>query len=459
MNPAMSWTIFFSSLVLYGALVFCHSNRRVTVLAIASFLIAAWLVGKQALTMVLCLEVLFWLIRTKAPAKNLSGFNPWTAIGVAIGLLPFFFLLAYDSASTSLGTAAIFSFFSLQTVGGFLQIWFNDEPANLKRSEWYAFSLFFPTLITGPILKWPEMREQMRIRRPFHIDDGIECLRLLTRGLFKRLIFAAPFYLVANEAVSLNTLESLPLLLLFAIVLRFAIWADISGHTDWAHGISLILGFKLPENFKRPFQTFSVLEFWRRWHISLTSWIQDYVYYPLVTSFTLRKIPRTVRIGLAILISFLALGLWHGLRSEFLLMGLLKGIGVVLSLILVRKCSGLLNKILSPFLLVGFVILPTALLKIDLNTFGNGLWGIGDMWSATHVHLTNISALLTRGGVDRNPIGWIIALAISWQFYETMESRGRRLPALVEIMILLLCILALATQGTDTRFLYVPISQ
>lgn len=458
MNPAMSWTIFCASLALSGILVFCRTDRRNTVLAFASALLATWLVGKFVLAMVVCLEALFWLLKTKAPRSNSSGLGGWAAAGVAIGLLPFVTLLTIDATEVSLGAAAVFAFFSLQIVGGFLHLWFSDKPSDLTRSEWYTFGLFFPTLITGPIAKWSEIREQMRVHRPFHISDGFECLRLLSRGLFKRLVLASPFYLIADEAISLNALTNLPLLLVFAAGLRFAIWADISGHTDWARGIALLLGFNLPENFKRPFHTFSVLEFWRRWHITLTSWIQDYVYYPLVSSSPLRRLPRSTAIALAVVTSFLVLGLWHGFRSSFLIMGLLKGFGVLFSLYVLRKWPKL-YLFLSPVLLIGFVVLPTALLKTDWATFYSSLFAPTEPWSASLVQLGNISAFLSRYGVDRNPLGWIAAAALAWQLYEKAESQGRRLPAMIEILLLLVGVLALATQGNDTRFLYAPIGQ
>ncbi|MBL7687700.1 MAG: hypothetical protein JNJ49_06670 [Bdellovibrionaceae bacterium] len=458
MNPAMSWTIFCASLVLSGILIFCRSDRRNTVLAVASALLATWLVGKYTLIMLLCLEGLFRLLKWKPPQSRSTRFGGWTAIGIIIGLLPFIALLAGEAASLSLGSAAIFAFFSLQLVGGFLHLWFSDKPSDMTRGEWYTFGLFFPTLITGPIIRWPALHEQMRTRKPFHINDGIESLRLLARGLFKRLVFAAPFYMIANEAVSLNALTNLPLLLVFAAGLRFAIWADISGHTDWARGIALLFGFKLPENFNLPFQTFSVLEFWRRWHVTLTSWIQDYVYYPLVSTAPLRRIPRSTAIALAVVISFSFLGLWHGFRTDFLVMGLLKGFGVLLSLYLLTKWPRL-YLVLSPLLLTGFVILPTALLKIDWTLFSNSLFTATEPWSATLIQLGNITAFLTRYGVDKNPLGWIAALAVAWQCYERLERHSRRLPALIEILLLLIGILALATPGNDTRFLYAPIGQ
>lgn len=450
--------MFCASLVLSGLLVFCRTDRRSVILAFASAVMATWLIGKYALAMLVCLEALFWLIKRKAPLSKSAGFNGWAASGVAIGLLPFVALLMLEATTVSLGAAAVFAFFSLQIVGGFLHLWFSDKPSDLTRSEWYTFGLFFPTLITGPIAKWSGMREQIRVHRPFHFDDGIESLRLLVRGLFKRLVLAAPFYLIADEAISLNALANLPILLVFAVGMRFAIWADISGHTDWARGIALLLGFKLPENFNLPFQTFSVLEFWRRWHITLTSWIQDYVYYPLVSSSPLRRLPRSTAIALAVVGSFLILGIWHGFRSSFLIMGLLKGLGVLVSLYLLKKWPRI-YLVLSPLLLVSFVVLPTALLKINWATFYGSLFAPTEPWSATLVQLGNISAFLTRYGVDKNPLGWIIAVALAWQFYEKAESRGRRLPAMIEILLLLVGILALATQGNDTRFLYAPIGQ
>ncbi len=461
MNPIMSWPVFSATFILFLLLSFCRPSLRGPVIAVASALLALWLVDKYAIVMLASLELLFWLLKLRGDKEQRPRFDIWASIGVGIGLLPFIILLvhpAFGSPGGSLGTAAFFAFFSLQLVSGFLHLWLSGEERELRRSEWYVFGLFFPTLVTGPILRWPQMLAQLRTPKPFHIGDGIECLRLLTRGLFKRLVFASACYLIVEEAISQKAIINLPLLLAFAMSLRFAIWADISAHTDWASCLALLLGFELPQNFNRPFQTVSVLEFWRRWHITLTTWFQDFIYFPVVSASPLRRLSSAPKVTIAVLVSFSALGLWHGFKMSFFAMGLIKGAGILIAIGMFRKWPGL-YRVVSPLLLIAFVILPTALLKLDWSSFYHAALGTKLSWASFNAQVENIFTLFTRDGTDMNPLGWIAGTAIVWQFYEKAESLGCRLPALVEAALLIAGTLVLATYSSEARFLYVAIGR
>ena len=111
--------------------------------------------------------------------------------------------------------------------------------------------------------------------------------------------------------------------------------------------------------------------------------------------------------------------------------------------------------LLSPVLFFGFVILPTALLKVDSTTFFKSLFAASEAWSTTVINLKESIIFLTRAGIDRNPLGWIGGTAILWQIYEKFEAHGWRLPALAESFILLTGILVLAIQGSASGLFYV----
>ena len=185
---------------------------------------------------------------------------------------------------------------------------------------------FFPQLLSGPIVnasyffrELPKALSCDKLRyKAIELDKA---MLLLMSGLFKKLILSSFLLVLVCDKVfaspsSYNTMELLLALLSFTI----SIYADFSGYSDLAIAIALLLGFKTPKNFNRPYLSPSVSEFWRRWHISFSTWLRDYVYFPLGGSrFSV------LRTSFGLCFTMMIAGLWHGLKLNFLLWGLLQG--------------------------------------------------------------------------------------------------------------------------------------
>jgi alginate O-acetyltransferase complex protein AlgI len=189
-----------------------------------------------------------------------------------------------------------------------------------------GYVLFFPHLIAGPILRPHELIPQLHRQMPILRQNLLPGLALFTVGLVKKLVFADPIGSVVtaiyDQPVGRGTAEYLFAFYGYSV----QIYCDFSGYTDMAIGLALILGVRLPGNFLRPYLAISIADFWRRWHITLSHWLRDYVYIPLGGSragdaMTLRNILLTMALG----------GLWHGANWTFLLWGVLHGVGVAAS--------------------------------------------------------------------------------------------------------------------------------
>jgi alginate O-acetyltransferase complex protein AlgI len=200
-----------------------------------------------------------------------------------------------------------------------------------ERSPWsvLCYTLFPPTLTSGPIQKYQDFRQQLATPLPLDLSLIAGAVYRITRGYFRKLVIA----LVLNEAVTkiLARSELTVLMSVFAIVLLYLyFYFDFAGYSDIAIGFGLLIGIKVPENFRKPFLATNVSEFWRNWHITLVDWFRDHVFIPLGGMQT----SRSRAAGLAFLIMVLC-GLWHGLTLSLLVWGAWHG-----GLLVVEGLSG-----------------------------------------------------------------------------------------------------------------------
>ncbi len=195
--------------------------------------------------------------------------------------------------------------------------------------EYAVFVSFFPLLIAGPIERANHLLPQVRTKRVFTYGQAVEGCRLILWGLFKKVVIADSLASCANAAFenyhSLSGIE----LITGAIAFSFQIYCDFSGYSDIAIGIAKLFGFELLSNFRFPYFSRDIAEFWRRWHISLSSWFKDYLYIPLGGS----KLGKWTTIK-NIFIVFLISGFWHGANWTFLAWGLIHAFGFLLLLLL-----------------------------------------------------------------------------------------------------------------------------
>ncbi|NLW77939.1 MAG: MBOAT family protein [Ruminococcaceae bacterium] len=224
------------------------------------------------------------------------------------------------------------SFYTFQTLSYVIDVYRGKMPVEKHFGIYALYVSFFPQLVAGPIERATNLLPQFYEKHTFSATQLSEGLRKILLGLFKKVViadFVAGYVnTVYNDVHAFSGLSIIAATLLFAV----QIYCDFSGYSDIAVGSARILGFRLMENFISPYFSRSIKEFWRRWHISLSTWFSDYVYIPLGGNRVKR--PRHL---FNILVTFLLSGLWHGANWTFLLWGLLHGVALVAEVFLLPR--------------------------------------------------------------------------------------------------------------------------
>ncbi|MEA4815240.1 MAG: MBOAT family O-acyltransferase [Lachnospiraceae bacterium] len=249
--------------------------------------------------------------------------------------------------------------------------------------NFFTFALFisfFPQLVAGPIERSQNLLPQFYEKHDFNFSRAADGIKIMLIGFFKKIVVAD------RIAVAVNTVYNSPSdyggLCLFAATFLFAfqIYCDFSGYSDIAQGAAKILGFSLMDNFKKPYLSLSIREFWKRWHISLSTWFMDYVYIPLGGN---RKGVARKRGNL--FLTFLISGLWHGANWTFVVWGAIHGIYMVIGDILrpmfgkVKGKKSAVIKILSVF--ITFTLTDFAWIFFRANTISEGIYIAKTMFS------------------------------------------------------------------------------
>jgi D-alanyl-lipoteichoic acid acyltransferase DltB (MBOAT superfamily) len=226
------------------------------------------------------------------------------------------------------------SFYTFQTLGYTIDVYRRRLSPARSLIDYLAFVAFFPVLIAGPIERAVNLLPQFDRPRTFDRAAAVDGCRLILLGFAKKLILAdnlaavvAPFY--APEGAAFASGRQLALA---TVCFAFQIYCDFSAYSDIAIGTARLFGFQLMRNFAYPYFALDVVDFWRRWHISLSSWFRDYVYIPLGGSRGGRA--ETIR---NLFITFLLSGLWHGASWTFVVWGAYHGLGVVLCSLWLRR--------------------------------------------------------------------------------------------------------------------------
>ncbi len=213
------------------------------------------------------------------------------------------------------------SFYTFQTMSYTIDVYRKNMPASKDFVCFAAFVSFFPQLVAGPIERATNLLPQFYIKREFDYSNAVLGMRQILWGLFKKIVIADNCAVYANQIFDNSPDCSGSTLVLGAIFFTFQIYGDFSGYSDIAIGTSRLFGFNLMQNFAFPYFSRDIAEFWRRWHISLSTWFRDYVYIPLGGSqgSTFKKVRN-------VFIVFLASGFWHGANWTFIAWGALNAI-------------------------------------------------------------------------------------------------------------------------------------
>ncbi|WP_407712693.1 MBOAT family O-acyltransferase [Clostridium sporogenes] len=264
-------------------------------------------------------------------------------VGIMLNLILLFYYKYYDFAIGNINriSNATFqykgiilpigiSFFTFQGMSYIIDIYRNDANVNKNIFSVALYISFFPQLIAGPIVKYKDIDNQIRKRKESmeYFGYGIERFVI---GLSKKVIIADTVAGIADTIFSLSNVGiDQPTAWLGAICYTFQIYFDFSGYSDMAIGLGYMFGFKFMENFNYPYISKSITEFWRRWHISLSTWFKEYLYIPLGGN-------RKGNTYLNLFIVFFTTGLWHGSSWNFIAWGIWNGIFIIIEKIINKK--------------------------------------------------------------------------------------------------------------------------
>jgi alginate O-acetyltransferase complex protein AlgI len=231
-------------------------------------------------------------------------------------------LLGQEISNTSIVAPLAISFFTFEFVHYAVEVYRGSRPVtNIK--HFFVFATFFPSQIAGPIKRYGDFVPQLLKHRIPTSTQTWQGLGLLGRGYLKKVVFADNLAILANSVfASGDDLSNLTPFHVLVGIYAFAwqIYFDFSGYTDIGRGLARLLGFRLPENFRSPYTTASIREFWRRWHMTLSTWLRDYLYVPLGGS----RVPPW-RIAFNLMATMTLGGLWHGAGLQFIAWGAYHG--------------------------------------------------------------------------------------------------------------------------------------
>ena len=226
-----------------------------------------------------------------------------------------------DAVTLNLILPVGISFYTFQALSYSIDVYRGDVAPTRDFVAFVTFISFFPQLVAGPIERATNLLPQFLHRRSFSYPDGVEGMKLMLWGLFKKMVVADNAAPVVNSIFGNYTHLGSATLWVGALLFTFQIYCDFSGYSDIAVGVARLFGVRLMRNFRLPYFSKSINDFWKRWHISLTSWFRDYVYIPLGGNRKGRG--RTLRNTLAV---FTVSGLWHGADFTFIVWGLYHGL-------------------------------------------------------------------------------------------------------------------------------------
>lgn len=245
------------------------------------------------------------------------------------------------------------SFYTFQTIAFLVNV-YDEDILDVKMKDFFLFVVFFPQLIAGPIVKYNNMMPQFsnENNKWFNKRNFIIGLIILFIGLIKKIYFAgtlSEFVDVGHENINeLGFLSSWLLSLCFT----FQIYFDFSGYVDMATGSALMLNIVLPQNFNSPYKATSIIDFWQRWHITLSNFLTNYIYFPLLRS--LRNI-NFFNSMIITFVVFLIAGLWHGPSWNYVLFGAFHGLGLIINHLYKKYFDINLSKYIFWFLTFNFV--------------------------------------------------------------------------------------------------------
>jgi alginate O-acetyltransferase complex protein AlgI len=359
------------------------------------------------------------------------------------------------------------SFYTFQSVGYVIDVYRGKLQAVRNPMDYALFVAFFPQLVAGPIERAPHLLPQVQRERSWHEAAFESGLQLMVWGLFKKVVIADNLAPYVNAVFAEPAEFSGVVLVTATVFFAFQIYGDFSGYSDMARGVARMLGFDLMRNFDHPYFARNPVEFWRRWHISLSQWFQDYLYFPLAM--------RAMRRGgwasryRAHIISMGLIGFWHGANWTFVAFGLYWGLMIALYLYATERLADeppawRIRRVIPAPVRQAF-----SCMLMFVIVFGGWILfraaSLSDAWSiVTRVFSATGESSVLRVDVPPTPLLWALVIGL-WLFewgsrtWPTLMARvvgnPTRLLILRDAMVVAIIFFFLVAQrGTARPFIY-----
>ena len=263
------------------------------------------------------------------------------------------------------------SFYTFQTMSYTIDVYRGNVKANRNFIDFAAYVTMFPQLVAGPIVRYKDINKQLQGRKE-SVSKFTEGIERFIIGLSKKMIIANTFAVIADNVFALETGNlSMGMAWMGTIAYTIQIYFDFSGYSDMAIGLGKMFGFDFLENFNYPYISRSIKEFWRRWHISLSTWFRDYVYISLGGNRV-----KTSKVYINLMIVFFVTGLWHGASWNFIVWGLYHGLFLIIERLGLEKKLIKAWRPLSHIYVLGVVTAGWVLFRADNLTHAINYLGV-----------------------------------------------------------------------------------
>jgi D-alanyl-lipoteichoic acid acyltransferase DltB (MBOAT superfamily) len=459
----IAWILYFNPL--------CRKRRyRNNVLLLVSLAFYAW--GEPVFVFVMLLSIVinwFLAIRIDKVSDSMAK-KHYVLVAVLwnLGLLFVFkylgfvlknigLLIGNDSISVNIALPIGISFFTFQILSYVLDVYYGNATVQKNVLDVALYVSMFPQLIAGPIVRYSVVADEINNRQE-SLDNFVAGFERFIIGLAKKVLLANYLAIMVDNIFLMDT-RSVATAWLGAVGYALQIYFDFSGYSDMAIGLGLIFGFHFNENFNYPYISKSIPEFWRRWHISVSEWFRDYLFYPIMrsnwcqnlASFSKKKFSKNVAklipTVVATLIVWISTGVWHGANWTYIFWGLYYGILIALSSIVkkpMKKLNGKLHikddgwfDIVRLIRTLFLVCIGYVFFRSDSMTYAweylKSMFGVGAIGVSDDVFSDNFSSAR-----------WILLVSVIFSMPITQWIKNRvKLPLALWDMIKLICMMVL----------------
>ena len=463
-----TFVAFFAALLIAYALTPGWSARKNWLLAASWFFYASW--NPWFLPLLIGSASLDWWMALRMDRAQGRARRAWLAATVCINLLVlgYFKYIGFlaDNLNTLLASAGLrvlapehsivlpigISFYTFHSLSYCIDVYRRKFPPTHRWRDYALYVAFFPQLVAGPIVRWTFMREQIEHPRHLGVSGLGTGIALMLIGLFQKVVLADSLFApVADQVFSADQAVGVAQAWIGTAAFSGQIFCDFAGYSTCAIGAALAFGFRLPLNFLNPYAALGLSDFWRRWHISLSTWLRDYLYIPLGGN--RGSALRTAR---NLMLTMLLGGLWHGAGWTFIIWGALHGAYLLVERMLrtALPATGRAARLLAlPGAIATLLAVMYAWVWFRAGSLAQG-WAISRQ-------LFDLGGLQASLGAVSMAQWWALAgfgLLVAWQWLmraHSSEAFVQRLPAPVLGLLLgLLASLILLSPGNSNAFIY-----